>query len=315
MSRTGEEEGAAGGRAARLRRVFVRTIREWDADGAPQWGAAIAYYSVISLAPLVLLAVMVLGRFVGSGAAEERVLDQVELLAGPRGVELARTVLEEAARPELGSVGALLTVGLLLFGATAVFANFQNALNRIWSVEPRNGVVRNLVRTRIAAFLVVLGLGLLMVVSVVAGTAVGWAGPILDPLQSVLPFIRLADVLTSLLLLWIFVGIVYRILPDARIAWRDVWVGALVTAALLVVGKHVLALFLARNAFASMYGTAGSFLLLLLWVYYSAQVFFLGAEFTQVWAEERGREIQPEDYADRVERVRRPVDRGGEAAG
>lgn len=291
------------GRLARLRRVAGRALQEWQDDGAVQWGAAIAYYSVVSLAPLVVLAITLLGRIFGSEAAEARILDQVELLAGPRGVELARTILQEASRPELGSLGAILTVALLLLGATAVFANFQNALNRIWSVQPRTGIVRNLVRTRVAAFFMVLALGGLMVVSVVAGTLTEWAGPVLNPLDRLVPFVQIVDVLTSLLLLWLLVGFTYKVLPDVRIAWKDVWVGALVTAGLLVVGKHLLALFLARNAFASMYGTAGSLFLLLLWVYYSAQVFFLGAELTQVWAEERGREIVPEDYAVRVDRV------------
>ena len=299
------------GRLALVRWVAGRTIAQWDEDGAVQAGAAIAYSAVISLAPLVVLAVTLLGRFVGSGAAEERILEQVGLLAGPRGVELARIVLEEAGRPDLTSLQALLTIAVLLFGATAVFANLQNALNRIWAVEPRSGMVRNLVRTRIAAFTVVLGLGGLMVVSVVVGAVVGWAGPLLEPVERVLPFVRVVDVLTSLVLLWLFVGFVFKVLPDAVISWRDVWFGSLVTAGLLVLGKELLALFLARNAFASMYGTAGSLLLLLLWVYYSAQVLFLGAEFTQVWAEHRGRGILPETYAVRVERVRSEVERDG----
>jgi membrane protein len=150
-----------------------------------------------------------------------------------------------------------------------------------------------------------------MVVWVVVGAVVGWAGPLLEPVERVLPFVRVVDVLTSLVLLWLFVGFVFKVLPDAVISWRDIWFGSLVTAGLLVLGKELLALFLARNAFASMYGTAGSLLLLLLWVYYSAQVLFLGAEFTQVWAEHRGRGILPETYAVRVERVRSEVERGG----
>jgi membrane protein len=304
---TESDPGGWGGFAG-LRRVVGRTITQWDEDGAVQAGAAVAYYAMISLAPLVVLAVTLLGRFVGSGTAEQQILDQVGLLAGPRGVELARIVLQEAGRPDLASLQALLTVAVLLFGATAVFANLQNALNRIWAVEPRSGMVRNLVRTRVAAFTVVLGLGVLMFVSVVVGAVVGWVGPLLQPLERILPFVRVVDVLTSFFLLWLFVGFVFKVLPDAVISWRDVWLGSLVTAGLLVLGKELLALFLARNAFASMYGTAGSFLLLLLWVYYSAQVLFLGAEFTQVWAEHRGRRIRPETYAVRVERVRSEVE-------
>lgn len=296
------EDGEDRGALATLRRVVAGTFRAWQEDGAVQWGAAIAYYSVISLAPLVVLAMVVVGGAFGQGPAEARILAQVELLVGPRGAEVARTVLEEASRPDLGSAGAVLTIALLLFGATAVFANLQSALNRIWSVEPRTGMLRNMLRTRLTAILAVLGLGGLMVISVVVGAAVERAGPLFAPLGAVLPVVQGADLGTSLLLLWIFVGIVFWVLPDVKVSWKDVWVGALVTAALLVVGKSFLAAFLARNAFASMYGTAGSIFLLLLWVYYSAQVFFLGAEFTQVWAAERGRAIRPERHAVRVER-------------
>lgn len=299
MSRPARDGGSG---SPGVRDLAVGTFKAWIDDDAVHWGAAIAYYSMVSLAPLVVLAMSILGKVLGTGAAERRVLDQVEILAGPRGAELARTVIEGAARAELGSLGAVLTAVLLLFGATAVFVNLQGALNRIWSVRPRTGALRNMVRTRVAAFFMVLLLGGLMLVSVVVGTAVGWAGPLLAPLESILPMVRVADLLTSLLVLWIFVALVFQVLPDAKIAWRDVWVGGLVTAGLLVAGKHLLAVFLARNALASMYGAAGSIFLLLLWVYYSAQVFFLGAEFTQVWAEARGREIQPEGYATRLER-------------
>lgn len=288
--------------------LLGRTFRAWVDDDAVHWGAAIAYYTVVSLAPLVVLAMTILGNLLGSGAAERRVLDQVELLAGPRGSELARIVIEEAARPQMGSWGATLTAGLLVFGATAVFVNLQGALNRIWGVRPRTGALRNMLRTRVTAFLMVVLLGGLMLVSVVVGTAVGWAGPMLAPLQSILPMVRVADLLSSLLVLWVFVALVFLVMPDVKIDWQDVWVGALVTAGLLVLGKHVLAAFLARNAFASMYGTAGSIFLLLLWVYYSAQVFFLGAEFTQIWAQARGRDLEPEGYATRVERVARRAD-------
>lgn len=285
--------------------ILKRTADGWMSDGAPQWGASIAFYSVVSLAPLVVLSVTLLGQVFQGAAVESRVLDQVRLLAGPRGEEVARIVLAEAGRPDMASLGAILTMGLLLFGATGVFANLQSALNRIWSVQPRSGVVRNLLRQRLAAFSVVLALGALMMVSVVVGTAVVWADPILGRLDALIPWVKVVDVGTSFFLLWLFVGTVYWVLPDVRISWKDVWIGAVVTAALLVAGRWALTAFLARNAFASMYGTAGSIFLLLIWIYYSAQVFFLGAEFTQVWATVRGRAIEPESYAVRVEQVTR----------
>ena len=304
VSGSNEQTGAAR-RAIRLAR---QTLQEWQDDDAIRWGAAIAYYSVVSLAPLVVLAVTALGQLVEDEQAERWILDQVELLAGPQAVEVARGVIEQTGQLELASAGALLTVLLLAFGATAVFANLQRALNRIWAVEPRSGVFRNLARTRAAAFATVLALGGLIILSLILSTVLGWARPLFAPLEQYFPFVAAADLLTSLLLLWVAVTAVFWVLPDVRISWRDVRIGAFVTAVLLVLGKVALSWFLANNAAASMYGTAGAIFLLLLWVYYSAMVFFLGAEFTQVWAKERGREIMPEDYAVRIVTVERDGD-------
>ena len=286
-----------------MMRLARQTVVEWQEDDAIRWGAAIAYYSVVSLAPLVVLAVTVLGQVVEDERAARWILDQVALLAGPQAVDVARGVIEQTGQLEIASLGGVLTVLLLVFGATAVFANLQRALNGIWAVEPRSGVLRNLVRSRIAAFATVLLLGGLIALSLVLGTVLGWIRPLLEPVEQLFPLLWVADLLTSLLLLWVAVTAVYWVLPDVKISWRDVRIGAFVTAVLLVLGKLALSSFLARNASASLYGTAGAIFLLLLWVYYSAMVFFLGAEFTQVWARERGRQIMPEDYAVRVETV------------
>jgi membrane protein len=273
------------------------TVLAFLKDDVIHWGASLAYYSLISLGPLVVLAMTIFGKAVGTGEAEDWILEQVHLLAGPRGMELAQTVLEEASRPDLGSVGAILTIALLLFGATAMFANLQGALNRIWGVVAGSGVIKNILRTRIAAFFMVLALGGILILSVLVSTVVSWLGPLIDPIEAILPFLRVAEPVTSILLLWAFVAAALQILPDVKIHWRDVWVGALSTAVVLYVLKYALAAFLARNAFASMYGTAGSLFLVLMWIYFSAQVFFLGAEFTKVWARHQGRRIRPEDYA------------------
>ena len=284
--------------------LLKKTVTTWLADDALHWGASLAYYSMISLAPLVILAMAVLGRLVGAGQAEEWVLEQVGILSGPRGADLARTVVEQAAGIDFGSAGAIFTILLLLFGATAVFANLQGSLNQIWEVESRSGILRNLVRTRISAFLMILALAGMILTSVLVSTGLNWLGPLLDPLEQILPTIKIADIVSSLVLLWLFVAAAFWVLPDVKISFWDVWVGALATSGLLVAGKLVLASFLARNAFASLYGTAGSILLVLMWVYYSAQVFLLGAVFTKVWSRSRGRGIQPETYAAKVRSVK-----------
>lgn len=265
-----------------------------------QYGAALAYYTVVSIGPLVVLSVPLLAQILGSGAAESRIIGQAGLLAGPQGAEIARTVLSEANRPDIGAVGTWLSIALFASAATAVFANLQGALNKIWGVEPVTGVVRNLLRTRLMAFAMVLGLGFLTILSFLMGAFLSWAGPLIEPLRDILPVVKLADIVTSWLLLWWFVGMVFSILPDVKISWKDVWVGALATSGLLVASRYALTAVVAQNATASMYGAAGSIFLLLLWIYISAQIFFLGAEFTEVWVEERGREIRPEHYARRV---------------
>ena len=280
-----------------------RTVRAWIDDDATRWSAAIAYYSVVSLAPLVVLAASVLGRVMAEPAAERWVLGELHTLAGPQAAQVAATVLDEVPALSLGSLGALLTAALLVVAATAVFANLQRALNWIWGVEAQRGLVGSLVRPRVTAFAVVLVFAGLMVVSVILSTVLGWLAPVVGALNAVLPFVTAADLISSLVLLWLAVAAVYWFLPDVEIRWRDVWIGALVTAVLLVLGKHLLSWFLARKAAASLYGTAGSIFLLLLWVYYSTLVFFLGAEFTQVWAEYRGREIEPSEHAVRIVRA------------
>lgn len=276
---------------------------EWHDDDAIRWSAAIAYYSVVSLAPLVVLGATVVGTVMEDAAAQRWVLEQIGALAGPQAADVAGTVVEQMPALDLSSVGAILTVLLLLFGATAVFANLQMALNRVWGVEAKRGVVLGLLRSRATAFTTVLLFGAVMLFSVVLSSVLSWFGPLIRVLDAILPYIAVAEVLSSILLLWLAVGAVFWVLPDVRIRWRDVWIGALVTALLLVLGKSLLSAFLARKAAASMYGAAGSIFLLLLWVYYSALVFFMGAEFTQVWASERGREIRPTDNAVRIELV------------
>lgn len=287
----------------RVLRLLNETLAGFRQDDAPRWAAAIAYYSVVSLAPLVVLGVTGLGQVVKNDRAERWILEQVRILAGPQVADVAASVARQAQQLDFTSFGAVLTGLLLAFGATAVFVNLQRALNQVWSVEPRRGWVGELVRSRLAAFATVLVMGGLIVLSVVTGAVLGWVRPLVSGLDPYLPLLRAADFLSSLVLLWVSVSAVFWVLPDVDISWRDVWFGGLVTAALLVAGKAVLSGFLASSVVASLYGTAGAIFLLLLWVYYSAGVFFLGAEFTQVWARDRGREIGPQRHAVEIQVV------------
>jgi len=292
-----------------LWKLLRDTVMSFLEDDVIHWGASLAYYSLLSLGPLLILGITIFGKAVGAGPAETWILDQVQILAGARAEDLARTVIREASEPNLGSLGAILTIGLLIFAATAVFNNLQGALNRIWGVRASSHMIKNILRTRLAAFSMVVALGVLLVVSVLVSTILNWVGPLLDPIDSILPFVKVAELLASVVLLWLLVAATFQILPDVKISWRDVWMGSLATAVLLYLGKLGLSAFLANSARASMYGAAGSLFLLLMWVYFSAQVFFIGAEFTQVWARQQGRDIQPESYAVRVRMSRIEEDR------
>jgi len=280
--------------------VLWLTAREWFEDDAVNWGAATAFYTLFSLGPLVLLGTTILESFVGTEAARRQILDQASLLLGPRGADVTRAVVESAGRIQLGSVGTIVSAVLLFFGATAVFVTFQKALNRIWEVRSVQNPLHAMLRQRMAAFLMVLCLGGLMVASLIVGTVLGWADAAVSPFTSNVPLLQLLDTVSSLILTWLFVGAAYWLLPDVEISWKDVWGGALVTAVLLVVGKSVLSIFLAHHAIAASFSGAGSLFLLLLWVYYSAQVFYFGAEFTWIWAKEEGRTIRPDETAEPI---------------
>lgn len=278
--------------------VVRRTFKTWFAGNAIHWGAGLAYYSLISLGPVLLLLVGTAGLVLDAGVAGRAIVGQLEPVLGRRGASVAETVLREGSFPGFNSPQAIVSILLLLVGATAVFANLRAALNAIWSVCPTGGGLRRLVRTRFVAFLMILVVGGLVTTSVVLSAVIALVTPWLElwfPGGSLV--VSLLDFALSAVLLWVAFAAVFRILPDARIGWRDVWAGALATALLFSAGKFVLSFYLSHSNLGSTYGAAGSVFVLMVWLYYSAQVLLLGATFTQVLARARGRRIEPEDHA------------------
>jgi membrane protein len=286
----------------RFHRIAWRSIRAWLGGGALHWGATLAYFGLISLGPVVLLVVGVGGRLLGADRAGNTVVRELEPLLGARAATIAETVLAEGTFPGFGSLAALLSLLLLLVAASAVFANLRAALNTIWFVRPVSGTFRNLLRTRLTAFAMIIAVGGLVLASTVAGALVGVLAPYLEgrlPFGGVLA--RILELVSSTVVLWVAFAATFRFVSDARIAWRDLWAGALFTAVLFVVGKFLIGLFLAQSNLASLHGAASTLFVFLLWLYYSAQIFLLGATFTREWAYGRGREIVPRDHAARVE--------------
>ena len=297
----------------RLWTTVKRTVAEWLEQGVFHWGAALAYYALFSLTPLLLLGLTAGGSLLGREAVRGPVLEQAGILLGPSAREVIREVLDQISLLTFDSFIVVPTVLLLLLGATAVFVNIQGALNEIWRLQPQSGLVRNLVRSRAMSvlMLVVLG-GAVLLSALLSGLSQALVPYVPDAVAETLRLGRLVEGGVTFVILWLLLTSTFTILPDARIAWRDVWLGAGVTALLLYLGQALMGLYLGKADLGSAFGAAGSLFTLLVWIYYSAQIFFLGAVFTRVWADLHGASVQPEDYAARVET--RTVPRNGRRA-
>ncbi|MBX7186107.1 MAG: YihY/virulence factor BrkB family protein [Vicinamibacteria bacterium] len=276
---------------ADLRLLIDKSVNAWIDDYAPSMGAAIAYYTLFSVAPLIILMVAVAGMIYGQDAAEGEIVAQLQGRIGLEAAGVVQELIKSVSRPGAGAIASAVGIFTLLLGATSVFGELQSALNRIWRVpDParRNGLF-NLVRTRLLSFGMVLFLGLLLALSLAFGTflsSVGeWSNHWFSGWQTVLQF---ANFLVSFLVNACIFAAIYKFMPRARIAWRDVGIGAGVTAFLLEVSKLLIGLYLGRSSVASSFGAAGSLVLFLVWVYLSAQIFLLGAEFTWVYSHQRG---------------------------
>jgi membrane protein len=280
--------------AARLRFVVAsqagfRLLRQaalaWWRDDAPRLGAALSYYTVFSLAPVLIVSVAVAGLVFGTDAASHSIVQQLGGLMGPEGASVIATLIERAAlREDAGWLATAVGVVTILIGASGAFGELKHALNRIWEVEaPASGGLLRFLKTRIASFSMVLVVGFLLLVSLVISAGLsaldeltGSAGERLQPLLSVLNTVIGYGVVTLLF------ALIFRVLPDRRVDWRDIWPGAAASALLFVLGKSLIGLYLGNTAVASVYGAASSLVVLLVWVYYSTLAMFLGAELTQV---------------------------------
>lgn len=279
------------------------TLDGYNHDKVPRLAAALAFYTVFSLAPVLLIAVAGAGFIYGEQAAQGQLFNSLSGLIGNDAAGTIQGILENMRKPGAGIVATIIGLVTLLLGATGVFAELQDSLNTIWGVQPKpKRALRTIVGERFASFLMVLGIALLLLISLLIST-------VLSALTGILGD-RLSGFLTAPLDLVISFGItavlfalVYKVLPDVQIGWKDVALGAGLTAVLFIVGKSLIGLYLGRSGISSTYGAAGSFALLLLWVFYSAQIFFIGAEFTKVFARWRGRAIQPGKNATSVEQL------------
>ncbi len=290
----------------RVFNLFKNTGTEWVDDKAPTLGAAIAYYTVFSLAPLILLLVSVLALFVHKNQdVRTKIKDQVTQFAGASAGDVVDQIVDSTSKQKKsGIIGTVVAVVVALFGASGVFGQLQDSLNTIWGVKAKPGLgISGYLKARFVSFAMVGGVCFMLLVSLSVSTLIKTFS---DKLNHLLPggttVTVIITLLLNLLVITMLFAMIFKYLPDAKIAWSDVWIGAGLTTLLFIAGKWALALYLGKGSAGSAYGVAGSLITTLVWVYYSAQIMLFGAEFTQVYANQFGSHIEPEEHAVRVEK-------------
>jgi membrane protein len=280
--------------------LLKATAFEWLDDQAPTLGAALAYYTVFSLAPLLIISIALAGLVFGAEAAQGQIFDQLRGLLGEASGKAMQEIVQSAsAEPKTGVVATVIGVVTLLFGASGVFGQLQASLNIIWGVQPKPGRgILGIIRDRSLSFGFILVVGFLLLVSLLLTAGIAFVGKQFGAMvPGMEALIQILNSILSLAVITLLFGMMFKILPDANIAWRDVWIGAFITALLFTLGKFALGFYLGRSGIASSYGAAGSLIVLLLWVYYSSQIVFFGAEFTQVYANRFGSHVTPSSNA------------------
>jgi membrane protein len=281
--------------------VLKETVSDWREDNGARLAAALAYYTLLSLAPLLVLAVAVAGLAFGEQAARSSIAAQISQVVGPQAGQAIEGIVRNAHSPKAGIVSSIIGIAVLLFGASGVFGELQSALDSIWEVKPKPGRgFLGMIKDRFFSFTMVMGVAFLLLVSLLVSTLLAGVGRFLssslpggEALWSVL------NAAISLGIISVLFALIFKVVPDVKIRWRDVWVGAVVTAGLFTIGKVLLGLYLGKSSLTSSYGAAGSVVALVVWVYYATQILFLGAEFTQVWTRHSGARVRP--TADAVE--------------
>jgi membrane protein len=286
------EKSDRGWRGLRLHSLVAplrQTMVSWLDHEGPRLAASLSFYSLLSLAPLAILTIATASLFFGRSAAQAVLIDAVRDLMGGAGASTVQMVIEHGKEPHSSGVASLIGILILLLGASSVFGELQSALNKIWDVRPKEDTgLLSLIESRLVSFALVLGFGFLLLVSLVFSAALAAFGRFFSAHLS-LPtaLLVVTNGVVSFVGIFVLIALILRYVPDVRLRWRDVWQGALATALLFAIGKALLGLYLGKTAVASAYGAAGSLIVVILWVYYSAMIFYFGAEFTRVCADAR----------------------------
>ena len=280
-------------------KLLSATYTKWTADHAQGLGAALAFYAIFSLAPLLLIVIAIAGSVFGQEAAQGEIIGQIQGLVGEESAKAIQSMIEEARKPAAGIIATVVAIVLLFLGATGVFAQLQEALNIIWRVEakPEQGMWK-ILKDRFISLLAVLGTGFLLLISLVISAALSAIGTTLEQFLPVPGFLlQLINFLVSFAIVTLLFAMIYKLLPDRSIQWSDVWIGAIITSLLFTIGKFVIGVYLGKSDVGIAYGAAGSLVVMLMWVYYASQIFLFGAEFTAVYAHARGSKLAPSPQA------------------
>ena len=274
------------------------TMSDWYEDRAQRIGAALAYYTIFALAPGLVIVMALAGLMLGPGA-ESQIIEQIRDLTGKQGAAAIEATIRSARNETLGATGTALALIPLVFGLWGVFGELQDGLNTIWGVTPKPGRrIRDILKERFWSFAMVVGIGFVLLVSLVLSA---WLAAVGTYVGSLLPApatgLEALNFVISFVVITGSFALIFKLLPDVKIAWRDVWLGAAVTSLFFTVGKFLIGLYLGKSAVASAYGAAGSLVIIVVWVYYSAQILLFGAEFTKVWTKRRGSGFVPEQTA------------------
>jgi membrane protein len=299
--------------------MLKEAFTDWKDDQAPRLGAALAYYTIFSLAPLILIAVAIAGLVFGKDAAEGRIVDEIGGLVGESGARAIQGVVASAGKPASGILATIAGLAALLFGASGAFNELRQAMNTVWEVPEREGGgIKALIRDRILSFAMVLFIGFLLLVSLLLSAGLSAMGEMMGGVLSAkLHVLQIVNTVVSLGVVTVLFAMIFKFLPDATpaVAWKDVWTGAFMTAILFTIGKVGIGFYLGRGTVGSAYGAAGSLLVILVWVYYAAQILFFGAELTQVYASRHGSRAAADQAAATPKPVRPTIVREGEPAG
>lgn len=281
-------------------KLFQETIRQWGEDNATRLAAALAYYTTFSIGPVLILVIAIAGLVGGREAAQTQAMDQVQALLGVQGKQFIQGMIESASHKSTGLTATIIGFITLLFGSLGAFNELQNSLDMIWGVKPRpikkfTERIKRFAVNRLLSFSLVLGIGFLLLASLVLSAILTAFGEYLSDIWSVPSiWLQALNFVISFGIITLLFATIFKILPDVKIAWRDVWLGAIITSVLFNLGKFLIGFYLGHSNVSSTFGAAGSLAILLIWIYYSAQILFFGAEFTKVYISQYGSKVKLE---------------------